>query len=137
MELIVCFVAAYFVLLMLDVLNIKALKRLLLDFLIGTRNRKSAMRIHLSQPPEQRKTMAYIKPLLKDNAKAFVAFHRLYLVVRYTIIPQYAILIILNILWFKESVYPLGVCILVKIVLATFLRLQVDGVMRSKYRKGK
>lgn len=140
MRWVIIFFVAYIMLILIDSLIMYSLKDILFDFLVGTRNRKSAMRIHLSQSPEQRKTMAYIKPLLKDNVKAFVAFQRLYLIVRYTLIPQYALLIICNIvsiLFGHNTFYLLAACVILKMAIATFLRFQVDSNHKSKYAKGK
>ena len=43
------FVLAYFLMIMLDIIVISDARRLLLDFLIGQRNRKNAKRIHTEQ----------------------------------------------------------------------------------------
>ena len=140
MRWVIIFFVTYLVLILEDSLIIHASKRLLMDFLIGTRNRKSAMRIHLAQSPEQRKTMAYIKPLLKENVRQFEAFRKLYLIIRHTLIPQYALLIVCNIVsvfFGHNTFYLLAACVILKTAIAIFLRFQVDGSRRSKYAKGK
>lgn len=140
MRWVMIFFVAYIVLICEDALNVSALKRILFDFLVGTRNRKSAMKIHLAQSPEQRKTMAYIKPLLKENVRQFEAFRKLYLIIRHTLIPQYALLIVCNIvsiLFGHNTFYLLAACVILKMAIATFLRLQVDSNRKSKYAKGK
>lgn len=56
---------AYFIMALLDILNLSDARKLLLDFLIGQRNRKNAMKIHSEQSIKDRVNMGYIYPMLK------------------------------------------------------------------------
>ena len=126
---------AYLLLILIDWLVIYALRCLLLDFLIGRRNLKSAKRIHAEQPFIQRVSMGYIKGMLKNYIHDFVAYRTLYLIILYTLIPQYIAIIVCNICLGYKSLYVIGVFAAIKLFIDIFLRFQVDGLMMSKYRK--
>ena len=127
-------------LILLDINLISALRRLLLDFLIGRRNRKSMEKIHAAQPSKQRLTLSYIKPYLVSHVKQFDHFHKLYLVVFYSLIPQYVLALICYLLYFlltTKSIYLIVGFILLKFILFMYVRFQFDDLWRSKYRKKK
>ena len=56
---------------LMDSVVITDLRRLLLDFLIGARNRKSIRKIHKQQPLKERVTLSYIKSYLKQYQSVF------------------------------------------------------------------
>ena len=85
---------SYFIMAMLDILNLSDARKLLLDFLIGQRNRKNAMKIHSEQRFKDRINMGYIYPMLKKHKPIFRKYHMLYLVMLSSIIPQYVSLIL-------------------------------------------
>ena len=64
-------------------LNFYALRRLLLDFLVGARNRKNAYKIHKEQKAKDRFTLSYIEPMIKRYTYEFRFFHRCYMVLIY------------------------------------------------------
>ena len=123
------------VLCLIDWMVIGALRNLLFDFLIGRRNLKSAKRIHEEQPFVQRVSMGYIKGLLKEYIRDFVAYRTLYLIILYTLIPQYIVVIVCNICLGYKSFYVLGAFAAIKLIIVIFLRFQVDAQRMSKYRK--
>ena len=57
----------YFGMFLFDIINISDARKILLDFLIGRRNRKNAMKIHREQILWNRMTMDYIGPMLKKT----------------------------------------------------------------------
>ena len=120
---------------LIDWMVISDLRRLLLDFLIGRRNLKSAKQIHAEQSFIQRVSMGYIKGMLKNYVRDFVAYRILYLIILYTLIPQYVALIVCNICLGYKSFYVLGVFATIKLLIDIFLRFQVDSLRMSKYRK--
>ena len=60
-----------FIMVLSDVIIISDARRLLLDFLIGQRNRKNALKIHSEQTLKNRVNMGYIHPMLKKYQKTF------------------------------------------------------------------
>ena len=127
-------------LILLDINLISALRRLLLDFLIGVRNRKSMEKIHATQSHKQKLTLSYIKPYLVVYSKQFEVFHKLYLTILYSLIPQYILALICYLLYFllnAKSIYFIIGLILIKFLLFVYVRFQFDDLWRSKYRKKK
>ena len=120
---------------LIDWTVISALRSLLLDFLIGRRNLKSAKRIHAEQPFIQRVSMGYIKGMLKNYVRDFVAYRTLYLIILYTLIPQYVAVIVCNICLGYKSFYVVVAFAAIKLIIEIFLRFQVDAQRMSKYRK--
>lgn len=123
------------ILCLIDGIVIYALRRLLFDFLIGRRNLKSARSIHNEQPFMQRVTLGYIKGMLKNYVRDFVAYRTLYLIILYTLIPQYIAVIVCNICLGYKSFYVVVAFAAIKLIIGIFLRFQVDAQWMSKYRK--
>ena len=132
------FILVYFLLLMLDKVIIGDARRLLLDFLIGQRNRKNAKEIHAKQTWKDRVTMGYILPMLKKNVDAFRKYHRLYKLLLYTLLPQYGIIIAVHVFLPGIIWYVLGAFLAIKLLLAIFYTLELGPMKRSVYaQKGK
>ena len=125
------------ILVLLDALAISSLRSLLLDFLIGARNQKSARKIYAQQSLKDRILMSFIKTFLKNHMSAFKVYNCIYLVELATLIPQYAILLIANMQYGIQSLCLVFSLIGIKGLLNIFMRIQVDSLMRSKYRNGK
>ena len=123
------------ILCLIDGIVIYTLRRLLFDFLIGRRNLKSARRIHNEQPFMQRVTLGYIKGMLKNYVRDFVSYRTLYLIILYTLIPQYIAVIVCNICLGYKSFYVVVAFAAIKLIIEIFLRFQVDAQWMSKYRK--
>lgn len=124
-----------FGLLVLDLVTIADLRKFLTDFLAVKRNVKRAKEIHEAQPLKDRITLNYISSYIKKYVKEFTAYHRLYLAVLYTLIPQYIILIVCNIVWKMKSMYVLGGFAAVKLMICIWIRLNVDANGISIYRQ--
>ena len=131
-------VMLFAILVLMDSVAISALRRFLKDFLIGERNRKNAQKIYLEQSLKDRFFLGFIKSYLKEYIVAFKVYHWIYLIDLWSLIPQYALLLAVYIPNVEEcSRVPLYVMIGIKALLNLFVRVQVDSLMRSKYRKGK
>ena len=120
-------------LILLDGIAFWDLRDLLKDFLIGARNRTSAKRIHAEQKWTERIGMGYIRPYLKRWHRDFAFFRGLYLADLFTLLPQYAALLIARLLADGSLNVLFCVFIGVKFLLALFLRLQQDSLHRTKY----
>lgn len=120
-----------------DALTINILRQFLRDFLIGQRNRKSARKIYEAQSPKDRFTLGFIKNHLTRYQKDFKIYHGIYMAELYSLIPQFIIVILCNILLWEKSIYVTGGFIAVKMLLFASIRVQMDGSWCSKYRRGK
>ncbi len=127
----------YFLIVLFDTIIIADARRLLLDFLIGRRNRKNAMRIHSEQTFKNKVHMGYIHPMLKNHQKIFKKYHILYLVVLYSLAPQYVAVVLVHILAPNIIKYIVGVCLIVRLLLAVFYRLKLGPQRISVYAKKK
>ena len=122
-------------LVLLDSLAVQALRRFLMDFLIGQRNMKSARKIHAQQSLRDRITLSYIPSYLKRYASQFRFHHRVYLALLFTLVPQY-LLVIISALLFGDGVRSaLYVFCGIKLLLLVAIRLQVDSSLRSVYAR--
>ena len=131
------FILAYFLMIMLDKVVIIDARRLLLDFLIGERNRKNAKKIHAEQSFSDRVKMGYILPMLKKYTRTFRKYHILYLVILYSLIPQYITIVLFHI--FVPSViwYVFGVFLGIKLLLTIFYTLELGPQKMSVYAQKK
>ena len=131
------FVLAYFLMIMLDIIVISDARRLLLDFLIGERNRKNAKRIHAEQSFSDRMKMGYILPMLKKYTGVFRKYHILYLIILYSLIPQYITIVLFHI--FVPSViwYVFGVFLAIKLLITIFYTLELGPQKMSVYAQKK
>lgn len=111
-------------------------RRLLYDFLIGAGNRESAARRRAEQTRRDRFLMGYIRQYLKRWKKEFDHFHRLYLFHLMTLIPQYALVMVL-VCFGAVGGYFMLLCIVVKACLNWYYTLQFNGNRVSKYRNGR
>ena len=127
----------YFLIVLFDTIIISDSRRLLLDFLIGQRNRKNAMQIHSEQTFKNRVHMGYIHPMLKKHQKTFKKYHILYLVVLYSLVPQYVAIVLVHTLVPNIIKYIVGFCLIVRLLLAVFYRLEIGPQRISVYAKKK
>ena len=128
---------AYVVIILMDIIVISDARRLLLDFLVGQRNRKNAKKIHAEQSFSDRVKMGYILPMLKKNTGAFRKDHSLYLAILYSLIPQYITIVLFHI--FVPSViwYVFGVFLAIKLLLTIFYTLELGPQKMSVYAQKK
>ena len=131
------FILAYFLMIMLDKVVISDARRLLLDFLIGQRKRKNAKKIHAEQSFSDRVKMGYILPMLKKYTRTFRKYHILYLVILYSLIPQYITIVLFHI--FVPSViwYVFGVFLAIKLLITIFYTLELGPQKMSVYAQKK
>ena len=131
------FILAYFLMIMLDKVVISDARRLLLDFLIGERNRKNAKKIHAEQSFSDRVKMGYILPMLKKYTRTFRKYHILYLVILYSLIPQYITIVLFHILVPSVIWYVFGVFLAIKLLLTIFYTLELGPQKMSVYAQKK
>ena len=131
------FILAYFLMIMLDKVVISDARRLLLDFLIGERNRKNAKKIHAEQSFSDRVKMGYILPMLKKYTRTFRKYHILYLGILYSLIPQYITIVLFHI--FVPSIiwYVFGVFLAIKLLITIFYTLELGPQKMSVYAQKK
>lgn len=127
----------YFLLVLLDIIIISDARHLLLDFLIGQRNRKYAIQIHSQQTFKNRVHMGYIYPMLTKLRNTFKKYHILYLVILYSLVPQYVAIALVHILMPNIVKYIAGVYLILRLLLAVFYRLELGPQRISVYAKKK
>jgi hypothetical protein len=131
-------VVLYVVLLaLLDTIAISSLRRFLYDFLIGAGNRKTAGKIYRQRSLKDRVFLGFIKSFLKSHRSVFDVYHWIYLMELVSLVPQYAILLAVYVLYGVQNNILIFSLIAVKGLLCLMVRFQVDSLMRSRYRNGK
>lgn len=131
-------VVLYVVLLvLLDTIAISSLRRFLYDFLIGAGNRKTAEKIYRQRSLKDRVFLGFIKSFLKSHRSVFDVYHWIYLMELVSLVPQYAILLAVYVLYGVQNNILIFSLIAVKGLLCLMVRFQVDSLMRSRYRNGK
>lgn len=123
------------IMLILDFVTIGELRKFLLDFLRVKKSRKNADLVYKTQSPSDKIMLSFIKDHLEKYIKEFTSFHRLYMVVIYTLIPQYVILIVCNILLGMKSLYVLCFFAVVKLFIGFLVWINIDSNRVSIYRK--
>lgn len=121
--------------LILDSVTISDLRKFLLDFLRVKKSRRNANAVYAMQSLQDKITLSFIKAHLKKYIKEFTIFHRMYMVVMYTLIPQYFILIMSNVLLGMKSMYVLCFFAVVKLIICFLVRINVDSNRVSIYRR--
>lgn len=122
------------IMLVLDLVTIGDLRKFLLDFLKVKNNRKKADQVYSIQSLHEKITLTFIKAHQKKYIKEFNTFHKIYLAVIYTFVPQYVIIITANILLKMKSVYLLGFFAALKLLICLLVRMNVDSNRISIYR---
>ncbi len=131
-------VVLYVVLLvLLDTIAISSLRRFLYDFLIGAGNRKTAGKTYRQRSLKDRVFLGFIKSFLKSHRSVFDVYHWIYLMELVSLVPQYAILLAVYVLYGVQNNILIFSLIAVKGLLCLVIRFQVDSLMRSRYRNGK
>ena len=120
-----------------DCTIIAYLRELLLDFLIGARNRKSADRIYAEQSFDDQLTLAFVGKYIKRYTREFRFYHRFYLSFLISLVPQAIIIITMIVLFDAElptriTIYALAVILFFILVL---LRLQFDSMWVSRFAR--
>lgn len=121
--------------LILDFVTIADLRKFLLDFLYVKKSKKNISQIYYAQSTGQRITLSFIKQYLKKYVREFSFFHRLYLTVLYTLVPQYIVIILSNYFLGLKSIYILCCFAFLKLVVCVLVRINVDSNRVSIYRE--
>lgn len=119
----------------IDFITIRSLRKFLIDFLRIKKNKKSVGKIYAEQTPESKVTLSFIKPLLKTHASIFNRYQRLYLIILYSIVPQYLIIISCNVLLELRSTYVVIFFAAIKLIIYFIVRFNTDANRASLYRK--
>ena len=127
----------YFLLVLLDIIILSDARHILLDFLIGQRNRKSAIQSHSEQTFKNRVNMGYIYPMLKNHQKTFKRYHILYLLILCSLVPQYVTIVLIHTLVPNAIKYIVAFCLIVRLLLAIFYRHKLGPQRISVYAKKK
>lgn len=132
MKVILCLL--YVMVIGCDILNFFDFRSLMLSFLLSKRNLKGAKKIHRSQSAFDRLTFNYVKNYA-IYTKEYNFLHRIYLVFLCTLPIQYAVLITVNLLSSKAAIIVLSVLIILKFLLAMFLRFLQNSDRIFKFDK--
>ncbi len=124
---------------LLDVAAIRLIRKLLLDFLAGAHNRKTARRIHNEQSYDDRLTMNYIAEYLKRHQKEFRFWLRFYHGLVWSLPPKYVFIIVMAVLFQEEipCLIAFGILAVLGVALCAVLRFQFDALWVSRYGKKK
>ncbi len=120
---------------LLDCVTISDLRKFLLDFLKVKKSRKNAKRVYDSQSIREKIMLSFIKANLEKYIKEFTVYHKIYIVVLYTLIPQYITIIACNIFLGMKSVYALAFFAGTKMIINFILWINTDSNRVSRYRK--
>jgi len=106
---------------LLDIEICSDLRILVYSFLLSKRNIKGAKKIHKQQTRKDRFTLEYIKEhaIYQKEFRFFQKFRMIYL---YSLLPIYAILVILYFVSKKVFLIGIGVFIIIKICIAFYVR---------------
>ena len=124
---------------LLDVEAIRLVRKLLLDFLVGARNRKNAYRIHDEQSYDDRLTMNYIGNHLKRYQQEFRFWLRFYHGLLWSLLPKYVFIIVMAVVSWggKPCFIAFAVLAGLGLALCVLLRFQFDALWVSRYGKKK
>lgn len=122
------------IMVILDLVVISDLRKFLLDFLRVKKSKNNANRVYESQSLSDKIMLSFIREHLKKYIKEFTAFHKLYVVVVFTLVPQYVILIVCNVLMGMKSMYVLSFFAVIKLIICLIVRINVDSNRVSIYR---
>ena len=123
------------IMIVLDLVTIGDLRKFLLDFLKVKKSRKKADDVYSIQPLREKITLSFIKAHLKKYVKEFTLYHRIYMAVLFTLVPQYAIIVTGNILMGIKSIFLLVFFAVLKLLICLLVRINVDSNRVSIYRE--
>ncbi len=124
---------------LLDVGAIRLVRNLLLDFLVGAHNRKTACRIHDEQSYDDRLTMRYIGGHLKRYQREFRFWLRFYHGLFWSLLPKYVFIIVIAVLYQDGTpcLITFSILAVLGLALCVLLRFQFDASWVSRYGKKK
>ena len=124
----------YFLLLLFDGALISSLKSLVYSFLLSKRNIKGAAKIHKAQNAKSKFTLAYIEKHT-IYPEQFQFWFRFRLITIFSIIPQYAIVIIVNIISSTFVLYLIGFFSIIKFIALFVVRSQFYSQTITRFDK--
>ena len=127
-------ILAYFLLIGLDILNIVDLRTLVYSFLLSKRNKKSAQKIHLEQPRKNKFTLSYIDKYAVYK-REFRFFQKGLVLYYYTLIPQYFLLIVVNLFSSTLALILIFLFFLLKFIIAIMIACQFSHNRVSRFDK--
>ena len=133
MGIIEILILLYICLLLLDILYLLDLRKLLYSFLLSKRNLKGARKIHKEQTVKNKILLSYIKQYA-IYTKEFIFFKRLYIVWLFSLVPQYVILLIVNMFSQLATMILLCVCFVIKLIIVfVVIRSQFNSKRISRF----
>ena len=133
MGIIEILILLYICLLLLDILSLLDLRKLLYSFLLSKRNLKGARKIHKEQTVKNKILLSYIKQYA-IYTKEFIFFKRLYIVWLFSLVPQYVILLIVNMFSQLATMILLCVCFVIKLIIVfVVIRSQFNSKRISRF----
>ena len=133
MGIIEILILLYICLLLLDILSLLDLRKLLYSFLLSKRNLKGARKIYKEQTVKNKILLSYIKQYA-IYTKEFIFFKRLYIVWLFSLVPQYVILLIVNMFSQLATMILLCVCFVIKLIIVfVVIRSQFNSKRISRF----
>ena len=120
---------------LLDCVTISDLRKFLLDFLMVKKSRKNAESVYSAQSLREKITLSFIKTNLDKYITDFAIYHKIYIAVLYTLIPQYITIIVCNVLLGMNSIYVIAIFAVVKLIINFIVWINTDSNRVSRYRK--
>ncbi len=113
----------------LDTFVLSNAKHMFIQFLDGVVNVKKRSAFHRKQKFSDRLTLNYISPLVKKKyADKFHTLHRIYRFYLYSILPQYALAVLLYFLFGKIVIVPISIGMMaLRIIVDLIFRVQQDN----------
>ena len=127
-------ILSYIFLIGLDLINLIDLRRLVYSFLLSNRNLKGADKIHKMQSKKDRLSLSYIKEHT-IYPKAFRFFFGFRLMNYIILIVQYTVIVIVNLFSVFTALILIGICAIIKIFIAIFIRIHFSSNRISIFDK--
>ena len=119
---------------MIDAIVLIDLRRLVYSFLLSKRNIKGAKKIHYAQSRKNKVTLGYIKEYTA-YPKEFVLFQKCWILFIITLVPQYIVIALAQVLWNSTGCILVISFWLAKLILGITIRMQFNSKRISKYDK--
>lgn len=127
-------ISCYILLLLIDIINLLDLRKLVYSFLLSKRNLKKSREIHLQQTKKDKLTLSYIKDYC-IHPKEFIFFQRLWVVHLCSIVPQYLLIVALNLFFSTTALIIMIVLFVLKVILAVLITSQFSAKRISRFDK--
>lgn len=124
----------YFMIVVIDIINLIDLRKLTYSFLLSKRNLKAAKKIHSAQTRTNKITLSYIRNYTA-YPKEFNVFQKLWIVYILIIVPQYVSIVIVNFFSILLAKILLIIVGIVKFVFAIVIAAQFSSKRISRFDK--